>query len=71
MSKQKLQEMIEIKVKLVTNECPSTKLSNSLWKIVNAKTYGGRGESDFNEPYSKPKFSCSEIFAIDKYSDND
>jgi len=49
-SKQKLQELIEIKDKLVPTECPSTKLSVP-------KFMGAEGESDCNEPYTQPKFS--------------
>jgi hypothetical protein len=63
-SKQKLQELIKIKDKLVPTECPPTKLSMP-------KLMGVEGESDSNESYTYPKFSYPEIFAIDYLSHND
>jgi len=55
--KQKLQELIKIKEKLVPIECPSTELSM-------AKLVGAEGESDFGEPYAYSNYSYPEIFEI-------
>ena len=54
-SKHKLQELIEIKDKLLLIECPSTKLSMT-------KFVGVEGELDFSEPYSYPNLFYPEIF---------
>ena len=65
-SKHKLQELIEIKNKLLLIECPSTELSMT-------KFVGAEGELDFSEPYSYPNLFYPEIFeffAIDNMSNN-